>query len=228
MFRVIILNLKGGLGNQMFQYALGYILSKTKKVPLYFDLRLLEEEKINKEKTCFAKYDQGGKGKLDENDLIAFAKGEYGFDLPSQDAKKIIKQLGKNGIPIEKFKTCRSRVGAVHSSHRHKAKQSVELDQKKDELKKLTAQVDARYLFGAPMQGAKVEWSTWRTAEWFRPSAWEGWSFGPEYRWWEDEDEGGGDGGLSPGAPTEETEEPLPGGDATAKSSQDAREEYMH
>ena len=46
MFRVIILNLKGGLGNQMFQYALGYILSKTKKVPLYFDLRLLEEEKI--------------------------------------------------------------------------------------------------------------------------------------------------------------------------------------
>ena len=46
MLRVIILNLKGGLGNQMFQYALGYILSKTKKVPLYFDLRLMEEHKI--------------------------------------------------------------------------------------------------------------------------------------------------------------------------------------
>ncbi len=47
MLRVIIVNLKGGLGNQMFQYALGYILSKTKNVPLYFDLRLMEEEKIN-------------------------------------------------------------------------------------------------------------------------------------------------------------------------------------
>tara|TARA_Y100001970_G_C14058152_1_gene762714 strand:+ start:47 stop:952 length:906 start_codon:yes stop_codon:yes gene_type:complete len=46
MFRVIIVNLKGGLGNQMFQYALGYTLSKNKKVPLYFDLRLMEEEKI--------------------------------------------------------------------------------------------------------------------------------------------------------------------------------------
>ena len=46
MLRVIIVNLKGGLGNQMFQYALGYTLSKIKKVPLYFDLRLMEDHKI--------------------------------------------------------------------------------------------------------------------------------------------------------------------------------------
>ena len=46
MLRVIIVNLKGGLGNQMFQYALGYTLAKNKKVPLFFDLRLMEEEKI--------------------------------------------------------------------------------------------------------------------------------------------------------------------------------------
>ncbi|MDC2970490.1 alpha-1,2-fucosyltransferase [Candidatus Pelagibacter sp.] len=46
MLRVIIVNLKGGLGNQMFQYALGYTLAKKKKVPLFFDLRLMEEEKI--------------------------------------------------------------------------------------------------------------------------------------------------------------------------------------
>ena len=46
MLKVIIVNLKGGLGNQMFQYALGYSLSKIKKVPLYFDLRLMETEKI--------------------------------------------------------------------------------------------------------------------------------------------------------------------------------------
>ena len=46
MFRVIIVNLKGGLGNQMFQYALGYSLSKIKNVPLLFDLRLMEEHKI--------------------------------------------------------------------------------------------------------------------------------------------------------------------------------------
>lgn len=46
MFRVIIVNLKGGLGNQMFQYALGYSLSKIKNVPISFDLRLMEEHKI--------------------------------------------------------------------------------------------------------------------------------------------------------------------------------------
>ena len=45
MFRVIIVNLKGGLGNQMFQYALGYCLSKNKNVPIYLDLRLMEEHK---------------------------------------------------------------------------------------------------------------------------------------------------------------------------------------
>jgi len=46
MFTVIIVNLKGGLGNQMFQYALGYCLSKKKNVPIYLDLRLMEEHKI--------------------------------------------------------------------------------------------------------------------------------------------------------------------------------------
>ena len=46
MIKVIIVNLKGGLGNQMFQYALAYCLSKKKNVPLCLDLRLMEEHKI--------------------------------------------------------------------------------------------------------------------------------------------------------------------------------------
>ena len=46
MIKVIIVNLKGGLGNQMFQYALGYCLAKKKDVPLCLDLRLMEEHKI--------------------------------------------------------------------------------------------------------------------------------------------------------------------------------------
>jgi len=56
----------------------------------------------------------------------------------------------------------------------------------------IEAHVDARYLFGAPMNAANVEWSSWRTARWFHPEAWEGWSFGPEYRWWESDQHGGG------------------------------------
>ena len=44
---MITARLKGGLGNQMFQYAIGYCLSKKKNTSLYFDTRLMEEHKIN-------------------------------------------------------------------------------------------------------------------------------------------------------------------------------------
>ena len=44
---MIIVNLKGGLGNQMFQFATGYCLSKRNSVSLVFDNRLMEQYKIN-------------------------------------------------------------------------------------------------------------------------------------------------------------------------------------
>ena len=44
---MIIVNLKGGLGNQMFQYATGFALAKRKQTNLLFDIRLQEEYKIN-------------------------------------------------------------------------------------------------------------------------------------------------------------------------------------
>jgi hypothetical protein len=43
----VIVNLKDGLGNQMFQYALGYVISKKNKTELKLDLRVFEEKKIN-------------------------------------------------------------------------------------------------------------------------------------------------------------------------------------
>jgi hypothetical protein len=43
---MIVVNLKGGLGNQMFQYAAAYSLSLRKKVPILVDLRLMREHKI--------------------------------------------------------------------------------------------------------------------------------------------------------------------------------------
>src|SRR3954470_3997312 len=40
---MIVVNLKGGLGNQMFQYALGYHLAKNRNTELRVDLRYLRE-----------------------------------------------------------------------------------------------------------------------------------------------------------------------------------------
>jgi hypothetical protein len=40
---MIIVNIKGGLGNQMFQYAIGFALAKKKKTKLLLDVRELEE-----------------------------------------------------------------------------------------------------------------------------------------------------------------------------------------
>ena len=44
---MIIINLKGGLGNQMFQFATGYCLSKRNSTSLVLDTRLMEENRIN-------------------------------------------------------------------------------------------------------------------------------------------------------------------------------------
>jgi hypothetical protein len=44
---MIIVNLKGGLGNQMFQYAIGFALAKKKKTNLFFDVRFINEYKIS-------------------------------------------------------------------------------------------------------------------------------------------------------------------------------------
>lgn len=40
---MIVVNLKGGLGNQMFQYAIGYALSKKNKTQFYLDGRYLND-----------------------------------------------------------------------------------------------------------------------------------------------------------------------------------------
>ncbi len=44
---MIIVNIKDGLGNQMFQYAAGYILAKKLNIPVICDIRYLKEKKIN-------------------------------------------------------------------------------------------------------------------------------------------------------------------------------------
>lgn len=52
----------------------------------------------------------------------------------------------------------------------------------------IQATVDARYLFGAPLHQAEVTWRTWTEPQTFRPKGWDGFSFGPAYRWWDDEE----------------------------------------
>jgi hypothetical protein len=54
---MIVLNLKGGLGNQMFQYALGLALSTKLSVPLKLDLRDLKDRTPRGRNFVFRTYD---------------------------------------------------------------------------------------------------------------------------------------------------------------------------
>ncbi|MEQ1504763.1 MAG: Ig-like domain-containing protein, partial [Myxococcota bacterium] len=51
----------------------------------------------------------------------------------------------------------------------------------------IRAVADARYLFGAPMTAGSVHWRAWTVETTFAPDGYEDWSFGPEFRWWDDE-----------------------------------------
>ncbi|MBX2802630.1 MAG: Ig-like domain-containing protein [Myxococcales bacterium] len=48
---------------------------------------------------------------------------------------------------------------------------------------------DARYLFGASLSKGEASWSSWSEPRTFEPDGWDGWSFGPEVAWWDDETE---------------------------------------
>ena len=50
----------------------------------------------------------------------------------------------------------------------------------------IEAVADARYLFGASLSKGEVSWASWTESHQFEPDGWEGWSFGPEYEWWDE------------------------------------------
>ncbi len=81
---MIVVNLKGGLGNQMFQYALGHTLAKARQTDLYLDLRYLTERR-------------SGKG---------YTVRDYNLDIfgiePRSPANR---QLMKLGVGIGNFRT---------------------------------------------------------------------------------------------------------------------------
>ena len=88
---MIVVNLKGGLGNQMFEYAFGYTLAEAKQTDLYLDLRYLTERR-------------SGKG---------YTVRDYNLDIfgiePKSPTKK---QLVKLGVGIGNFRV-RSKIGKM-------------------------------------------------------------------------------------------------------------------
>lgn len=80
---MIIIKLQGGLGNQMFQYALGRALSLSKKTGLAFDVRTLEHSIIRPYALGAFVLDQNFADKKDVERLARF-KRRSGTDISSR------------------------------------------------------------------------------------------------------------------------------------------------
>jgi len=93
---------------------------------------------IKKEKELrdqFAKYDGDGDGKMNRQEVIAFAKAEYEFDLNDDHLERLFTTLGEDGVvPLDKFQRLRTIVAIARSDHRAREKKAEE--EAKEKLRK--------------------------------------------------------------------------------------------
>merc|ERR550514_1225733 len=107
--------------------------NKSTRDRLQRKMSALRKEKEQKE--AFAKHDSDGDGKLSREEIVAFAKGEYGFDCPPEVVDKAISTLGQDGgISFEKFPRLRSIVAIAKSEVKAREKKR-ELEEKKVSIK---------------------------------------------------------------------------------------------
>merc|ERR1712194_379589 len=74
-----------------------------------FEGKLSESKKEQESKALFDKYDKDLDGKLDQHDIVAFAKEEYSFEPTEDKMEKIMKAIGSDGgVPYEQLRRLRS------------------------------------------------------------------------------------------------------------------------
>jgi len=98
-----------------------------------------------KNAAMFNKYVSNGDGLLTVKDLAAYAKGEFDFELPEENSKRIVSQLfpfGQSGLSVESFRTLKTAVGIARTEVRgknrkeEKAKRQEHVEERKTVLVK--------------------------------------------------------------------------------------------
>mmetsp|Transcript_95307 Transcript_95307/g.269710 ORF Transcript_95307/g.269710 Transcript_95307/m.269710 type:complete len:916 (-) Transcript_95307:97-2844(-) len=87
------------------------------------------------QKDTFQRHDVDADGRLDRDEVIAFAKAEYDFEPAQEHLDRILKQLATDGgVPYEKFPRLRSMVAIAKSEVRAREKRAEE--EEKERLRK--------------------------------------------------------------------------------------------
>jgi hypothetical protein len=95
---LIIVNLKGGLGNQLFQYALGWRLAQDTCQPLYLDRRSLLDRMPHKDSFVFRNYDLDLFG-IHPIDPTTNMLRRFGLGFSDRRIREVIMRF-RNAVPL--------------------------------------------------------------------------------------------------------------------------------
>jgi len=85
----------------------------------------------------FKRYDKDGDGRLNGEEIVAYAKGEYGFDVPKATVDKVLKLYGGpegQGVPKDQLQRVRTAVGIAREEANSRLRRE-EAERRRQELK---------------------------------------------------------------------------------------------
>jgi len=100
--------------------------------------------KLKAVKAVFSKYDKDTDGMLSRNEILAYAKGEFEYDVPEKSLDEIMSHnadIDRPGVPFTKFFWVRMAVGAAREVERCQIRQKEKLE-RQERLDGVKAQLE--------------------------------------------------------------------------------------
>jgi len=110
-------------------------LAKAKENKEKIAKKIMTAKRSEKKDALFNKYDKDGDGLLNMTEIMAYAKGEYDFELPAENKDRIMKQLcrGNKGLGPELLQLLKSAVGIARDEAVGKVKRTARLERERIE-----------------------------------------------------------------------------------------------